>query len=691
MKELLLNEAKRIGDQLLQEAKTENNGMYWETMTMDLDRNVSYKTSESIYSGAAGVVLFLLELYKQSQDQRYMDAAVRGMNWVVNYCENNPSQYYAFFTGRMGIPYVLLRMHEFTGEGRYVEQALAAARACVDLLNSHQRVDDLINGTSGALLGLLHLHAAVGEEWILTTIDAFIKHLVGSAHHGPRGLYWDRSEAAISGLCGLSHGAAGLGFVFLELGHYFQNETFYKVAEQAFLYERHFFMESRSNWPDLRKGIYTDEDRENHKKAFLEDNLDFFTVGGDMNAWCHGAAGIGLSRLRAFQLLNKKIYEDEARVTIEKTTLTNVETDTPQPTFTLCHGGGGNAELFIYAYQVFNDRRYLELAEKVAVKAIDFYEKNKYFYSGFHYGGDMQDMSLFMGNAGIGYFYLRLLNPSQVPSIEAPIVDKPFKPGEPLSKSRYPFITISTADVQEELLKKNFQRTLYCAENLIPQKLGAFFNDSAYSIDAPSTLTASFITFMTDAAAAPSLAPGSKEILSDIFDLELEKRRMDEAIKSHSLLNIKDILLNEQGEEIIKKAEEDNTFLELVLQLEPNVKLWATRWNWNLAGEEEWKKNINRPVEPKKEEDEEEEEMWAVLLKPMPMWILETELSPFTYTILVELCEPNRVDRVMDATIDAFEALTPDQEKMLRGKIIDQIKHLLLSGILVEAKPGDKK
>lgn len=686
MKERLLNEAKRIGDQLLQEAKSDDNGIYWETMTMDLDRNISFKTSESIYSGSAGVAFFFLELFKQAQDQRYMDAAVQGMKWVVNYCETNPSSYYSFFTGRMGISYVLVRMYEFTGESRYMEQALATARACTEFLASPQGVDDLINGTSGALLGLLHLHAAAGEEWILEAIDAYIKYLVESALHGPKGLYWDRTENAISGLCGFSHGAAGLGFVFLELGHYFQNETFYKLAEQAFLYERHFFKETLSNWPDLRKGIFTDEDKENHKKAFLEKDLDFFTTGGDMNAWCHGAAGIGLSRLRAFQLLNKKIYEDEARVAIKKTTITNVETDIPEPTFTLCHGGGGNAELFIYAYQIFNENQYLELAEKVARKATEFYEKNKYFYSGFHYGGDKQDRSLFMGNAGIGYFYLRLLNPIQVPSIQAPTVDEPFKPGEPLSKSQYPFITISTADVQKHLLQKNFQRTLYCAENLVPQKLDTFFSDRTFSIDASSTLMESFIALMANTIDSQSLAAEQKDILSDIFELELEKRRMDEAMKSHSLLNIKDIVLNQQGEEIIKKAGDDNAFLELMFQLEPYVQLRTTRWNWNLLGQEKWKKNINQPVES----EEEEEEMWAVLLKPMSMGILETELSPFTYTILVEFCEPNRVDRVMEATIDAFESLTPEQETMLRGKIIDQIKHLLLSGILVEAKP-DKK
>jgi hypothetical protein len=679
MKERLLKEARRIGDQLLKEAKTDGDGIYWETMTMDLERNISYKTSESIYSGVAGTVLFFLELYKQVHEPRYLDAAVRAMRWVVRYCENNLSSYYAFYTGRMGIPYVLLRMYDVTGDRSYVEQALAIARPVMEYLKAPQHVDDLINGTSGAILGLLHLHAAVGEEWIPEAIDAFIKHLVRSAHHGPRGLYWDRSENAISGLCGFSHGAAGIGFVFLELGRYFQNETFYKLAEQAFLYERYFYDESRGNWPDLRKGIYNDEDRENHRKAFLEGNMEFFTQGGDMNAWCHGAAGIGLSRLRAYQLLKKEIYETEARTAIRKTVMTNVETDMPEPTFTLCHGGGGNADLFIYAYRIFNDDQYLRLAEKVAQKAIDFYEKNNHYISGFHYGGDMQDRSLFMGNAGIGYFYLRLLDPLHVPCIQAPVLENSCDADKIRSLSRYPFITISQSEVRKQLLHKDFYRTISIAEELIPRELAAFFNDFSYSIDNPGTLMGSFIDFMGTAMGTPPLSSNHKRLLTEIFELELEKRRLDESVKSHSLLNIKEIVRREKGEETIKNAADEQAFKGLMFKLEPDVRLMLMEWNWNLTPQEEWRENINKEVE------EDPEEGWAVLLKPFPQGIIETELSPFTYTILVEFQEANRVDRVIEATIDAFEALTPEQEKMLREKIVEQIKHLLLSGILIES------
>jgi hypothetical protein len=63
---------------------------------------------------------------------------------------------------------------------------------------------------------------------------------------------------------------------------------------------------------------------------------------------------------------------------------------------------------------------------------------------------------------------------------------------------------------------------------------------------------------------------------------------------------------------------------------------------------------------------------------------METRLSPFTYTILYEFQESNPVERVIRAVLDAFESLTPEEEEMLKEKIIQQIKEALLAGILIE-------
>ncbi|MGE5342681.1 MAG: lanthionine synthetase LanC family protein [Candidatus Omnitrophota bacterium] len=675
--EQLIMEARRIGDKLLSDAKTDTMGMYWETLNMDLNRVTSFHVTESIYGGVSGIVLFFLELFKQSQEQRYLDAAREGTQWLDHYCQKNSPQFCSFITGRMGVPYVMIRMHEartLTGQDQWLAKALDIARACRDFLIAPAGVDDLIGGTSGTLLSLLHLHAASDEAWLLEIIDGLIGQLVRRANHGPKGLYWDRSENAISGLCGFSHGASGLGFTFLELGHYFQNEAFYRVAEQAFLYERGYYSEEMKNWPDLRKGMFTDEDKKRFEKAYHEENREFFTSKANMNAWCHGAAGIGLSRLRAFQLLNKEIYEKEARMAAETTIATDIDTNASAPSFILCHGVGGNADTFLYAYQRLNDPRYLTAARTAAQKSIEWYRQNQFYYSGFRMDNSkIEDRSLFMGNAGIGYFYLRVLDPFRVPSVLVMPVDKTMASASECAK--YPFINSCIAELQKELLRNDFGRTLAVVEASMPEQTQAFFDGRTYDMTDALPLSEAFVAFVNDILPSPENEP--REALSEIFRLESEKRSMDQSMFSHVYVGVKEKVLAREGRDILEKTGDLSALLQLTLQLNPDTRLAMTRWNWNLSDPSTWKENVRKKYEENQDE-------WLALLIPTPLGITEIELSPFAYTILVEFQEPNQVDTVTRAVIAAFEELSPDEETMVKEKASEQIRRLVERGILIQ-------
>ncbi|MDQ1353314.1 MAG: hypothetical protein QG657_3620 [Acidobacteriota bacterium] len=667
LKEEMLNEAVRIGDWLLAKAKNDDSGLYWECTSMDMKRNVTWEKGEGIYSGVSGISLYLLMLHKITGQDKYLSAAKDSMQWVLDFCRKNPTEFYSFFTGRMGVPYVLLKMTEYTGDGNWTENALELAKPCTGLLNSPLPVDDLINGSSGNIIGLLHLHAAAGEKWLLETIDLFARHLIQSAYQGPKGLYWDRSQNSISGLCGFSHGAAGIGWVFLELGHYFQNESFYRLAQQAFLYESYFFDNSTKNWRDLRKGAYNSEDEEEHKKAFIENNMGFFTSGGDMNAWCHGSAGIGLSRLRACELFKDRnaqlyeLYRNDALTAIEKTIATDLEAKNPYAIFILCHGSGGNAELFLKAYETLDDEKYLSLAEQVARKALDSRKTFPYYLSGFRganpQGKEEEDTSLFMGSAGVGYFYLRMLAPHDIPSILIPKIN---------ATTSLPF-PLSLPEAGKELLKKYLNRSIVMAEKYRPQELADFFTNNPISIDR-EPLRNTFLTFMEKTVS--TMPPREQNCLSDILILEREKVRMDEAIVSHSYLGTKDKILNEQAEKLVTL--DADAFLNLKLTLEPTVKIATAEWDWSPANEKEWLNNIN--LEP---------DIFPLLLKPTPLKILEEPLSPMSYTILGGFEDGNTVANVRLLTINAFESLTPEQEQMLTEKIIEQVKQALLAGILI--------
>ncbi len=661
-------EAVRIGDEILSRAIVDEHGMRWKTMSMDEKRNVEWTEGTGIYSGNSGIALFFMELYNMTGKEEYLDAAKRCLQWVVYFCRKEETEYYSFFTGRMGVAYALMRMGQFLKDDLYLEQALEIVRDSGSFLDGQFNVDDLIGGKAGSALGLAHLHAATGESWLLELLDRFIVHLVKTANPGPSGYYWDRSHSHISGLCGFSHGAAGIGFVFLELGRYLGNDAFYWLAEQAFLYETNFFDLEKKNWLDLRKGIYNDEDLDKHSKAYRNGDFGFFKDAGNMNAWCHGAAGIGLSRLRAWELLHDQRYTREAKLAIERTIMTDVEgdRDIEMSSFILCHGGGGNADLFLEAYRTYGDESYWELATKVGERGLLYRQNFKKYISGYRDAGNNEDTSFFMGNAGIGHFYLRLADPYKVQSVLLPrLTAEPVSAG---ATSGYCGIRMTLAGMKKILLERYFKRTMMAVEELLPEEAQAYFAD-AKDIEAVRPED-SFVRF---AQKGYSRLKGKRRLLlEDILGLEKKKWQLDLQQESHSLLYIQDEIRIKDAEKLLTLEFEQLKEVKLVVA--PDVQIESTRWDWNKNKSDYFPGNLE--VEP---------DDFPILIKPVPMEVAEENLSAFSEAVLMEFQQPAAVGDVYSEVLGAFEELTDEEQELLRQKIVEQVRAALNSGILIKA------
>lgn len=666
----ILNEAVRIGDELLLIGESDESGLSWKTMGVDKDMKVTSFKWENIFSGVSGIVLFFLELYRKTQTGTYLNAAVNGIRWVENHCKHDPSDFYSFFNGRMGVSYALLKTFEVTKASHYLDNALKMAQPCLNFFDDSRMVSNLLNGAAGTLLGLMHLHAASGEEWLLEKIDRFVKYLVENTHPGPKGIYWDRNSQNISGVCGFSHGAAGIGFTLLELGHYFGNEAFYWLAEQAFLYESCFYDKEKKNWPDLKKGIQKYEDYTAHENAFREGKLDFFTKGNDVNTWMQGAVGIGLSRLRACEILNKPVYEQEVKNAIEKTIQTENAPGEASSLFTPGNGRAGCAELFLESYKTLKEPKYLTPAQKIALQALAFQKEHGVYLSAHRYTGKEGNSSLFMGNPGIGYFYLRILDPLTVPSILMPKINA-VREKNPLTR-QYPYITISLPGIKKIVLNKYFNRSTAVAEELFPRKLERFFNQKIPGDR--ELLKEDFVRFT--GSIIPTLPRKEKECISDIREIESEKMRMDEAVTSHYLLFIKERVRRSRMEK--RKYMEISQILELHLVLETGIRLRAAAWDWNLtAGRDEWIKNLQKGPD-----------FYPLLLKALPEGVVEIPLSPFTYAVLVPFREVRRVRDIIPEIIESFEISSDEKKELLTTKIIEQIKETFFAGFLVEPTTG---
>ncbi len=666
----ILTEAERIGDNLLTMADRDENGMSWNITTIGQDNSLIAYKLEDIFTGVSGVVLFLIELYKVSQKEKYLDAAVEGTRWLDYQYHREPSAFYSFLNGRMGVSYTFLKMVETTKENRYRQKALSIAADCLDFLNDSRLVSFWVNGASGTILGLLHLHAASGEKWLLEKMEPFIRYLLENSHPGPKGVYWDRSYKNISGLCGFANGASGIGFVLLELGRYFNNEAFYWLAEQAFLYESCFYDESIQNWRDLRKVFHKYEDYKTHEAAYLEGNLDFFTRGGNVNSWAHGAAGIGLTRLRAFELLKKPKYEKEARNAIDRALRQGRDNDQISPMFTLAEGEPGNAELFLQCAAVFNDPDYLAIAESIALKTLAYWKEHNYYPSGLRYDNKTGNSSFFRGDPGIGYFYLRVLEPQKVPSILLPVVGACASGGNP-STLTLPYIFISLPGIKKMVLNRYFKRSIALGETLLPQQLDVFFRQDKGEKEEEPVLKHRFNTFLDQAIL--SLPVMEREYMSDIAGLEMAIKRMDESISSHNLLYIKERLQRCGAEKW--QAMGATEILDLSLKLDADVRLHACQWDWDLKkAAEQWLKNIGR-----------EPQQFFVLLKAGARGVTESVLSSFAYVILAEFLECKKVRDVFPPIINSFGEVSTEEKNLITAEVISQIKEMLSAGILVNS------
>jgi lantibiotic modifying enzyme len=274
------------------------------------------------------------------------------------------------------------------------------------------RAVDVIVGSAGAIPVLLGLARRLERPALAELAARHGAFLLDAAHRGPQGWSWHTLDMPVRAeLTGYSHGAAGIGLALLELAAATGEARFGEGAEEAFRYEAHQFSPQHGNWPDHR--IFGDP----AAAAALPPSYSM--------AWCHGAPGIGLSRLRAWRLTGDAARLAEARAALA-TTVQALEAGLAELGygFSLCHGAAGNAELPLLAAEMLDEPALALTAERVGWAGIEWYAvPGLPWPCGVPAGGETP--ALMLGLAGIGHFYLRLYDPARFPSVLLLTPDQP--------------------------------------------------------------------------------------------------------------------------------------------------------------------------------------------------------------------------------------------------------------------------
>jgi len=396
-----LETAVRIGARICRDAIWSQRRCNWLGDSMEkLDGSwkVAHRAlGPDLYGGTSGIALFLHRLYAFTGERLFLETAEGA---ILQACSRipylGPGVKPSLYLGMTGIAYSLTAM----GLDDKARQELRVLHE----VDADGKSLDVIGGVAGAIPPLLGMGLALSDDALIDTAVRYGEALLRLARKSDNGWSWNTmsvpAERRREDLTGFSHGAAGIAWAMSELFHYTNDARFRTAAEEARRYESCQFSPQYANWPDLRY-LY-DPDSPN------KDGPSYPI------SWCHGAPGIGLDRLRAYEIFGGESLLTEAEIAMRTTEA--VLSYAKGSNFSLCHGLGGNADLFIAAARVLDDPMRLTLPEQVAEQGIEQVEHQDLRWPCGVTDGD-ETPNLMLGTAGIGYFYLRIYDPGNVPSV----------------------------------------------------------------------------------------------------------------------------------------------------------------------------------------------------------------------------------------------------------------------------------
>jgi lantibiotic modifying enzyme len=356
-----LEAAERAGDWLVSTAERGSDGWCWPDVSGEVVPGVGW--------GTAAPVLFFVEAFRTTGDERWLAAARQGRRWMENHLDASADEEAGcgLFTGIGGWAVVLDEMAEAAGDeesrlraGRVLETVAARASADGDLVHWHD-LTEILWGTAG--VGCLML--TLGPGYLgPRALDLAVRAgdwLLGQAERAPAGIRWSLGRAHEAErpddkrrFPNFAHGAAGIGFFLARLA---------QVTG-----ERRFLAGSLAATEWIMTTVRTDDDT---CAAFHHDpgGTELFTLG-----WCHGPPGLGW----LFRQLELTTGEAQWRSWLRRAARADLTSGIPArkyPGFwdnvARCCGSAGVAEFFLDLHRLEGQPADLAFAVTLADDLLD--------------------------------------------------------------------------------------------------------------------------------------------------------------------------------------------------------------------------------------------------------------------------------------------------------------------------------
>lgn len=530
----LLQLARQHGDRLLEKMK----GGIAPAKAPAHPALLHWNNPENVESGRSGDVLFLLELYRQTGEERYLHAVNGAVQDLLDYCEAHPTYNYSLYTGRGGVIWMLMQLHAITGEDRLLADCLKLAKpAAQEYLHSRYTSDYLYNGRAGTLLLLLHLYLLTKEEFLLSYIGQFVQKILLNAGYDPRGISWRNGEEMdLRPSCGFALGTAGIRYALHQLSLCCADPALAFVLRGIDGFTDACWMEDAGNWGNASREILSRETLEAYRKEFAAGNPALLTPTEDFS-WANGAAGI-LFALPA----GPEGMEERLAAAAENMT-----------SFRLYDGLAG---LGLYQLQCGNTTSLNGIIAAVA--------------SALQEAKEEEDGGLLHGSTGQAYFLLKANAPAARENILFP-----FHTGrqEDIGLNA----SVGFPWLRKQLLIKTYPRTVFLLEKAAPAAFAAYLQQPA--TEGPSTEREKFAAFAADAAAL-KLAIPQHERIRDAYALEKAKCAFLEAeTKPRLQTYLEELDFTDGIIQVLNKP--DAWLLQQTLSISPKLKMVHTQWDWS--------------------------------------------------------------------------------------------------------------
>lgn len=356
-----------------------------------------------LYGGVLGVALFLAAQARVGGDEQARELALRALSPIRSRVQRavQGERNAIASLGVGGLVGLGSLIYGLAVPGRLLEvpELIAEALALTPLLTperfSLDREYDVGHGSAGGLLALLSLGpqlsaSAEGSRAALERAWLAAEHLLEQrtpAGDEPR--VWASASVGLP-RSGMAHGVAG---ICVALGRLWQRDGSQRLLDavsEGLRFERQCFDEAEGNWLTTRTGA---------RKSLL--------------GWCQGAPGMALSRLALLEAGLPGDLAVLAREDLDRA-LAKLLTGPAYPLDHLCCGGMGWVEVLLRVWQHTGEPRLLSRAHALARWVLRAAKARGSFHLGSTYKAEP---SLFQGLAGVGYSFLRLAEPQQLPCI----------------------------------------------------------------------------------------------------------------------------------------------------------------------------------------------------------------------------------------------------------------------------------